>query len=671
MKKIVFVIIGSFIILSLIAFNHYTRVYFNNNDKIIKNLNLLKQKELELNYEILSIGVYLYKNFDNVVILEKQIDNILDELENDPNFKETKKPYQDFLEYKKEIHNKIDKIYEIETFIAPLKNANMYIAELITKLPTTKISRKNGQIYLNLASQIFLIRNSFDLTFLNGLDKNIKLLKSQKSGSYTDVFIKNIEIFNVYFPLYLKELNSIINSNTSNILEKTFDDFLIAANDKLRVITIVSILLILFVITSISIILFLFFQIEKENKLLEKISITDNLTKLYNRRKLEMDIKQDKNYVFFIINIDKFKNYNDFYGTHIGDFILKQTALYIQSVVPHTINPSFYRIGADDFGVLFENKDIDFMKIANDIVEYFRKHTIIYEHIEFHIFVTIGISNTQPLLETADIALKTAKKDRKKSIEVYNEKFENKKMIEENLKKTAILKEAIDNDNIIPYFQPIFSNKTGEIVKYEVLARIKHNDEIMSIYPFLNIAKENKVYPYITKMIYEKAFKKFKNTNIDFSLNISIDDINNKETMEFIYDLVKKQPDIFQYVTFEILEDDAIRNYNLLKEFISYIKQKGSTIAVDDFGSGYSNFAHVLNLEIDYLKIDGSLIKNLNIDEKMELIVETIVEFSKKTNMKVIAEFVHSKEVLQKVKELGIDYSQGFYLGEPKADIIK
>jgi EAL domain-containing protein (putative c-di-GMP-specific phosphodiesterase class I) len=141
--------------------------------------------------------------------------------------------------------------------------------------------------------------------------------------------------------------------------------------------------------------------------------------------------------------------------------------------------------------------------------------------------------------------------------------------------------------------------------------------------------------------------------------------------MEFIYDLVKKQPDIFQYVTFEILEDDAIRNYNLLKEFISYIKQKGSTIAVDDFGSGYSNFAHVLNLEIDYLKIDGSLIKNLDIDEKMELIVETIVEFSKKTNMKVIAEFVHSKEVLQKVKELGIDYSQGFYLGEPKADIIK
>ena len=670
MKKIILVVVGIFIIAALVGFNYYTKSYFNNNDRIIKNFNLLKQKELKLNYEIFSISMYLYKNFDSIVLLEKDINKILDELTNDEMFKLNTKAYKEFLSYKKDIHEKIEKIYELEVSIAPLKNANMYIAELITKLPALNIKKSEEQIFLNITSQIFLAKSSLDLTFLRDLSLNVDKLK-KRDDKFDKVFIKNVELVSFLFPRFVIQMNDILSSNTQKELDSVFKDFLISANDKLKVITIVSILLILFVVVSILLILWLFIILEKENKLLEEITITDELTGLYNRRKLEIDIENIKEPILFIVNIDRFKYYNDLYGNKTGDFILKKTATIIKKLFPSKYNPSFYRIGADDFGILIKkNIHINTEKIAKQLVEKFKVESIKFNDLEFHIFVTIGISSDKPLIETADIVLKKIKQ-LQKSVGIYDPSLQDKEKIEENIKKTHILKKAIENDNIIPYYQPIYSNKTGELVKYEVLARIQDGDKVMSIYPFLQISKENKEYKYITQTIYRKTIEKFKNTNIEFSLNLSIDDINEQETMEFIYKLVEEYPEVFKNITFEILEDDAIKNYDSLKEFIIFIKSKGSKIAIDDFGSGYSNFAHVLNLDIDYLKIDGSLIKYLDTDKKMELIVETIVEFTKKTGIEVIGEFVHSKEVLHKVKELNIDYSQGFYLAEPQKDIIK
>jgi len=667
MKKLIFIFLGVFIVGLLISFNHYTREYFNNNDKIIKKINTLKQKELKLNSEILSISLYLYRNFDEIVNLEKEIDKTLKDLENDEEFKKHKFSYRYFLEYKKAILEKIESIYRLETIIAPLKNSDMYIAELITKLEL----KENKKYFLNITSQIFLAKNSFDLTFLNDLDKNLLYLKNINSkNKFYITFVKNVELFNKLFPEYVTQMDRILNFETKKELDNVLNKFLKESNEKLNIITFVSVLLILFVVVSILLILYLFFKLEKENQILEKISITDNLTKLYNRRKLEIDIKEAKNPVLLIVNIDRFKYYNDFYGTQIGDFILQEMAQLLKIEFPKNYNPSFYRLGGDDFGILFEyNRNIDLESISAKLIKNIQNKSIKHKDIELHISVSIGISFIQPLIETADIALKLTKKNTRYSYSIYNPKFNEREAIERNLINTHILKSAIENDRIIPYYQPIFSNKTSKIVKYEVLARIIDGDKIMSIYPFLNIAKENKIYKNITQMIYKKAFEKFKDKKIEFSLNISIEDIMNDETMNFINRYVDKYPEIFKYITFEILEDDAIKNYDLLKEFIGYMKCKGAKIAIDDFGSGYSNFGHVLNLDIDYLKIDGSLIKNLDNDKKMEIIVETIVNFANKTGMKVIGEYVHKKEVLDKVKELNIDYSQGFYLGEPKGDL--
>ena len=671
MKKILLIIIGGIVVISLIAFNHYTRNYFDNNDKIIKDLNLLNQKELMLNYEIFTISVYLYKNFDYIVKLEKEIDSILESLSNNREFKNKRNAYKDFLEYKKDIKLKIQKIYELEIVIAPLKNADMFVSELIKKLPYSKLDPKYRRLWLKIASNIFLAKSSLDKIFIRDINQTLKILKKVKNNSFNEVFMKNVELINKLFPIYVVGINNILNSKTQEELNKCFNDFLLETNSKLRIITIVSILLIIFVIASILLILYLFFALEKENELLKQISITDSLTNLYNRRKLEEDIKLCKKPLLFLVNIDRFKYYNDFYGNKVGDFILKETAKYLRMFFDNKYSPQFYRIGADDFCILIKyEENIDIKHLAKNIIDEFKLNPIVYDELEFHIFVSIGISYFHPIIETADIALKKLKKMKKNNILIYNPNFQEEKKIEENIIKTSILKKAIENNMIIPYFQSIVSNKTGEIIKYEVLARIYDGEKMVSIYPFLKIAKENKVYKHITKMIYKKAFEKFKNKNMEFSLNISIDDIEDEEIMEFLHNSVKNYPKLFKYITFEILEDDAIYNYQSLKDFIIFIKSKGSKVAIDDFGSGYSNFEHILNLDIDYLKIDGSLIKNLDKDDtKMELIIETIVNFSKKTKIETIAEFLHSEKVWQKVKKLNIDYSQGYYFSKPKRDI--
>ena len=144
-----------------------------------------------------------------------------------------------------------------------------------------------------------------------------------------------------------------------------------------------------------------------------------------------------------------------------------------------------------------------------------------------------------------------------------------------------------------------------------------------------------------------------------------MEDVLNKATVEFIIDSLKKfkQP---ERVVFEILESEKIDRYSELKEFIQKVKVYGCKIAIDDFGSGYSNFAHILELNIDYLKIDASLVKCVTTDENSRKITQTIINFAKDLNLKTIAEFVENKESLELLKEMGADYIQGYYIGKPE-----
>ncbi|MBC8238636.1 MAG: EAL domain-containing protein, partial [Helicobacteraceae bacterium] len=163
-------------------------------------------------------------------------------------------------------------------------------------------------------------------------------------------------------------------------------------------------------------------------------------------------------------------------------------------------------------------------------------------------------------------------------------------------------------------------------------------------------------------------FSTFENNNLEFSINLSIEDIMSSEMYNFIIQKLKDS-DASNRVTFELLESEAIQDFKKVERFISEAKRHGAQIAIDDFGSGYSNFSYLTKMNADYIKIDGSLIKDIDVDKTSYIVVETIVEFAKKLGIKTIAEYVHSSIVMDKVKELGIDYSQGFYIDKPSINI--
>ncbi len=392
----------------------------------------------------------------------------------------------------------------------------------------------------------------------------------------------------------------------------------------------------------------------------------DSITGLPNRISLKEDLEKIENPFIVLVNIDSFKEINDLYGFTVGDFVLSTLAKKIKEKLPKRLG--LYKLSADEFAIVGDEagKYKSEAKVEG-LVGSFAKEAMHYEDNKMLISLTAGAS-FDGKLEHADMALKQAKKRRIPYL-VYDKGLDIAKEYENNIKWTAKLREAIAEDRITPFYQPIVDAKTGKVERYESLVRlIEPNGTVVAPYFFLEISKKAKLYQSITKTVIAKSLKKFENSKHAVSINISTEDILSLGVKEFI---IQSLIDVKgkTKVIFEIVESDGIENYEDVSSFIAEVKKHGALIAIDDFGTGYSNFEHLLRLNIDYIKIDGTLIKNITVDKSSEVIVETIVSFAKKLGLKTIAEFVHSKEVMDKVAELGIDYSQGFYLSEPKEEL--
>ena len=218
----------------------------------------------------------------------------------------------------------------------------------------------------------------------------------------------------------------------------------------------------------------------------------------------------------------------------------------------------------------------------------------------------------------------------------------------------------------MPFFQPIYDNKLNKITKYEALVRLIDTDGVVhSPFRFLELSKKSKQYKEITKEVIKHSIQMFKNLDSDFSINISYSDIANPKIVAYLREQIEEYA-IGERVIIEIVESESISKYDAVKSFIDNMKMLGCKISIDDFGSGYSNFSHILELEVNFLKIDGSLIQNVASNKNSEIIVKSIIMFAKSIGIKTVAEFVSSKEIFEKVKELGIDYSQGYYIGAPQ-----
>ena len=412
---------------------------------------------------------------------------------------------------------------------------------------------------------------------------------------------------------------------------------------------------------------------EIENKL-----YYDELTNLKNRYALEEEIKENDFVSITLIDIDSFDDINELYGFSTGNLVLIEVGKILNEF-SLKYDVSVYRIYGNVY-CLADKKMMGFFKF-NELIEelavLFKNKPLYIEQLDIDIFVniTLGISIAQEeSIKTAGIALKKAKKNNLPYF-VYNNDIDTKEMIEKSMYWREKIKKALKNDKVIPFYQAIF-DVDKNIVKYETLMRIEDINEkgevvYLSPYFFLDISVKTKQYLQLSNQIISKALKDLKKTDKQISINLSFKDILDSEFIVFLDESLKKiTNEDKSRVVFEILESDYISDYTLLEEFISKYRKQGIKIAIDDFGTGYSNFAHILKIRPNYIKIDGSLIKNIYSDKNSYEMVKSIIDFSKALNIRVIAEFVHSQEVFDSLVELGVDELQGFYLAEPKPDFL-
>ncbi|MDN5087428.1 REC domain-containing phosphodiesterase [Aliarcobacter butzleri] len=396
----------------------------------------------------------------------------------------------------------------------------------------------------------------------------------------------------------------------------------------------------------------------------------DKLTNLPNRNRLKKDLAQTDDVLMAFFDIDGFLTLNDLFGEEIGDGILVELSYKLKEHFPAN-EYSVYKLDVDKFVVVAVNsgKSVEeFYKYTKSFINKIENQSFLVNENEIDINLTVGVSHANGALayKYAQRTITYARTKLRK-IMIYNDSFNIHQSFENNIKWLKQLKNGFKENKFQAYFQPIVDTQTKEIYKYEALIRyIDENGNEVGPYNFLDIAKKTKQYPNIIKVILKDALKLIKEKNKKVSINISYADISNKNTTKYIYDFLTAQSiEHTKLLSFEILESEEIVDFEEVSRFISEVKKFECIVGIDDFGAGYSNFHLLSKLKISFIKIDGSLIQNIHNSKDLEIIVRTISNIAKEFNVKTVAEFVANEEIYNKVKELNIDYSQGFYFDKP------
>ena len=396
------------------------------------------------------------------------------------------------------------------------------------------------------------------------------------------------------------------------------------------------------------------------------------ISQLLNREIMMYDLehRKEKNMKIAIIDIDNFKKINDYYGYKIGDELIKAVSDKLKDLV--TEDFTLYHISIDEFALVKKSDvEIDVLcevcKALSDKLE--NKPINLISGLDVDISVSVGVSfgsETWDVIKEADLAVSYAKEHGLPVVNFKNVE-ELREDLEDRVKWTKEIRTALTNDNIVPWIQAIRDNNTGEIVKFEALMRmLDEHDSIISPFHFLDIAKKSKLYEKISYMMVDKTLSHFSKNHDSFNVNLTWDDLKTPSTKNLIFDYLAKYPNLGKRMTIEMVESESLENATGFEDFIDTIRKYDVEIAIDDFGSGYSNFVYLEKLEADYIKIDGSLIKGMMERENTLFLVKAIVSIAKKFGFKTVAEFVSSAEIQAKVEELGIDYSQGYFIGKPR-----
>ncbi len=424
-------------------------------------------------------------------------------------------------------------------------------------------------------------------------------------------------------------------------------------------------------------------KVELQESALYDQSFKEIHTKLPNKKFLEEHLALLSPLeipLFFLIHMDHLTHYMKLYGAKISHEIVQRFARELHHVA-QTLGYRAFELSSNDFVLFKATCALDTEQIYADImhvVDTLNEHPLEIESLpkKVMIGITVGVTfDHEELFKKAYTALDFAKQMGKKFV-VYTSNLDETACLSSDFYWQEVIADTLDNDDVIPFYQPVV-NACGEILKYEALMRIKTKDESgqdMYVSPslFLDLSKRTRQYDRLSYRMIEKVLAKmFLNPTVLFSINLSERDIVNKE----IRTLLRTQLHMFKasygcsMLMFEILESEKGMNAQVIKEFLRDIGYDDAPIAVDDFGTGYSNFAHLLHLSPTHLKIDGSLIRQIDNDEKVLHLVEGIVAFAHALHVKTIAEYVHNEIIFKRLCQIGVDGFQGYFVGEPSLEL--
>lgn len=401
--------------------------------------------------------------------------------------------------------------------------------------------------------------------------------------------------------------------------------------------------------------------------------INDNLTKLPNKEKLYLDFQSSQFDELMLLNIDNFSQINSTYGYEDGDTLLQEIALFLKQAISE--NEILYRGNGDEFFIAIKSSTPkEALHLAESIKEKVYNKRFKMSNTSVRITFSMGIVSVEsddidvPYAK-AQVAISEMRRLHKNVIGHYEEDSETENYHKKMHEWANKAKLALDFDLLVPYYQPIVNLATGKIDKYECLARIIEQENPVSPFYFIEPARIAGMVTDITRRMILKAFETFKDLDVEFSINITDDDFREEYLIEYLQDKIKEYKINPNRVVLEVLENISDYDATHATSQMNRLKDLGFKIAIDDFGAESSNFARVQTLQVDFIKIDGAFIKDIAHNENSLIITKTIVYYAKSSGLKTIAEFVHNEETYNIVKELGIDYVQGYYLSEPLKEI--
>ncbi|MFO7831331.1 MAG: EAL domain-containing protein, partial [Desulfuromonadaceae bacterium] len=395
---------------------------------------------------------------------------------------------------------------------------------------------------------------------------------------------------------------------------------------------------------------------------------TDNLTSLGSRHKLVQDISAGADgKCLLLFDIVDFGGINHNLGAEAADLLLRHFSNQMMEFF--TLEGyTLYRLHSDIFAVLAETDQAEEVSSAVErFSRFLSQHPFFYgEDERLNLTLVSGIAcGEQDLLNCADAALQHAKNN-KQAVAIYNHRIANQ---QGRMRAYWIneVQQALLDQRLLPHYQPIVHIPSGKITRYEALMRMQSSQgELVSPGAFLPIMEQTSHYPEMTRAIFRQACMFFRYRNEIFSVNLTVDDLLRRNTVDYIASLAKSYA-VTDRLVLELVETENIHNYDVALKALIELKGLGIKIAIDDFGSGFANFSYLSAFPADFVKIDGSLVKKINEDEKTRNLVKLLIDYAHSEGMEVIAEFVSSAEIFDTIRAMECDYAQGYYFGAPIA----